>query len=110
MPPWSVVAAICDLAQVDPDSLRPTWQAARSRRDARTIPAADDRNDPALQHDIATVTKAVAAAIKSLRNGGGPILELLLTAERAAHAAAHRLADQPSSRALNASADGGTKK
>ncbi|WP_285473470.1 helix-turn-helix transcriptional regulator [Actinoplanes sp. NBRC 101535] len=111
VPPWTVVVAICELGQVDPDQLRPAWLAARGRRETQAAAAASEgRLGSALRLDIATVAKAVTVAIQSVRNGEGPVLEPLLAAERAATAAARRLADQSVSRPFKALGDGGTKK
>lgn len=107
--PWTVVVAICELGRVDPAELRPDWLMARGGRRggaAKRVPA---RIHAELARDLTTITEALDAAIRSVRDLGSPVCEHLLAARHAAVDAAHRLGSaQGADGRIGASADGGT--
>lgn len=93
VPPWNVVAAICDLAGTDPAELRQSWQLARASR--RTGPAATGQTLRELHAAAAThlsyYADAIARSIHAARARGEQVPEPLLELEHHSAAAARQL-------------------
>jgi len=125
VPPWNVVAAICDLAGTDPAELRQSWQLARASRRPGTPATAQtlrELHTTAATH-LSHFADEIARSIQAARARGEQIPDPLLALEHHSAAAFHQLraaqslADrvcpdpaQPGTTDLKASTDGGTKK
>jgi transcriptional regulator with XRE-family HTH domain len=125
VPPWNVVAAMCDLAGTDPADLRQSWQLARATRRTSTPAAGQTLRElhTAAAAHLSHLAGEIARSIQDVQARGEQVPVPLLALEHHSAAAFHqlraaqRLTDsacptpaQPGTTDLKASTDGGTKK
>jgi transcriptional regulator with XRE-family HTH domain len=91
VPPWNVVAALCDQAGVDAGELRVQWQAARSIRRRKQTVTQPMLELSAVEDCLTRITDDVSAAIQQVRSRGEQVPEQLLTAVRCGADATLRL-------------------
>ena len=91
VPPWNVVAALCEQAGVDSAGLRPVWTRARAARRTRRGPARPLVELSAVEGHLTRISTEVAAAINAARARGDQVPEHLLTVLRSGADAADRL-------------------
>jgi len=89
VPPWTVVAALCEQAGADADELRPFWERARAaRRDPRSSAPPTRAESRAVDDHLARLSREVSVAIAEIRARGDQVPGHLL--------AVQRLLEQPS--------------
>ncbi|MEU4244098.1 helix-turn-helix transcriptional regulator [Actinoplanes sp. NPDC026619] len=92
VPPWKVVAALCEQAGADAEELRPHWQKARAaRRDPGGRPPPTLAELSAVDDHLACISHDVSAAIAETLARGDQVPGLLLAVQRAGAAAQARL-------------------
>jgi transcriptional regulator with XRE-family HTH domain len=91
VPPWKVVAALCEQAGSDPEELRLLWVRARAARRTRRSPARPLLELSAVEDHLSRISRAAAAAISEARARGDQVPEHLLTVLRSGADAADRL-------------------
>jgi transcriptional regulator with XRE-family HTH domain len=92
IPPWNVVAALCEQTGEDPGALRQLWMRARSTRRLRKAPAHPLRELSAVEDHLVRISNEVKAAITEARARGDHNPEHLLSALRSGADASSRLA------------------
>lgn len=91
VPPWKVVAALCEQAGADQGELWPLWVRARAARRAHRSPAGPLLELSTVESHLGRISLVAAAAISETRARGDQVPEHLLTVLRLGADAADRL-------------------
>ncbi|MEQ4305395.1 helix-turn-helix transcriptional regulator [Plantactinospora sp. B6F1] len=91
VPPWKVVAALCEQAGADQGELRPLWVRARAARRACRSSARPLRELSTVENHLGRISRVTADAISEARARGDQVPEHLLTVLRLSTDAANRL-------------------
>lgn len=91
IPPWKVVAALCEQAGTDPADLLRPWQRARAQKHSRRTPTRPLLELSAVEDHLARISAEVATAIHETRARGEQVPEHLLTVLRSGVDATNRL-------------------
>ncbi|BFU45530.1 helix-turn-helix domain-containing protein [Krasilnikovia sp. MM14-A1004] len=91
VPPWKVVAAICEQAGADAAELRPHWERARAVRRGRVEPPPPLVELSAVEGHLARISDEVSTAIEETLARGDQVPRHLLAVQRSGADARVRL-------------------
>jgi len=77
VPPWNVVAALCQASGSDPGHLLPLWRRAKAEASTRKRSGSEQAT---LARRVSTLSADAAAVIQAIRERGEAVPENLLTA------------------------------
>ncbi|MFI6076960.1 helix-turn-helix domain-containing protein [Actinoplanes sp. NPDC051343] len=90
VPPWTVVATLCEQVGVDAGELRPSWQRARAGRRTRVAPPPLAELS-AVEAHLISISDEVMVAIEETRARGDQVPRHLLAVQRSGADAVVRL-------------------
>jgi transcriptional regulator with XRE-family HTH domain len=89
VPPWTVVATLCEQVGVDAGELRPSWQRARAGRRTRAAPPLAELS--AVEAHLISISDEVMVAIEETLARGDQVPRHLLAVQRSGADAVVRL-------------------